>query len=395
MNSPCHAGPVHRLIALDLPGGPAFVAALRRAWDCGDAVLSIDPRLPEPARRRLLELSSPHRVVTESEPDGTAFRSDAPLLDDDDALVIASSGTTGDPKFLVHTRTGLSAHAAAVHRHLTVDRHRDRWLACLPLAHIGGLGVVLRSVLDDVPVDVIPGFDALAVTAATEHLGSTMTSLVPTALDRTDSTAYRWVVLGGSSDPAVRPSNVVHTYGLTETGGGVVYDHVPLPGVEVRVDEEGQIMVGGPTLARGRRWPDGSVTPVTGDDGWLATGDLGSWHGDGEARRLMVDGRADDLIISGGENVWPQPVEAVLETHPLVAEAAVFGRNDAEWGTRVVAAVVAADASTPPTLNQLRAHVKDHLPAFSAPRELEIVGSLPRTAIGKLRRGALTADSND
>ncbi|MEO6989148.1 MAG: AMP-binding protein [Aquihabitans sp.] len=385
---------MHRLIALDLPGGPAFVAALRRAWDHGDAVLPVDRRLPTTARQALLDLARPHRIITDSDPSGTAFQPDAPLLDDGDALVIASSGTTGSPKLLVHTRSGLSAHATAVHSHLTVDPHRDRWLACLPLAHIGGLGVVLRAILDDVPVDVLPGFDAEVVTTAPEHLGTTLTSLVPTALDRTDSAAYRWVVLGGSGDPAVRAPNVVRTYGLTETGGGIVYDHVPLPGVEVRVDGEGQISVGGPTLARGRRWSDGSITPVTGPDGWLDTGDLGRWSGHGDARRLMVDGRADDLIITGGENVWPRPVEVVLEDHPLVAEAAVFGRVDAEWGSRVVAAVVATDPSIPPTLDQLREHVKDHLPAFSAPRELEVVTSLPRTAIGKLRRGALSSESD-
>ncbi len=383
---------MHHLIALDLPGGPAFVAALRRAWDHGDAVLPVDPRLPTSARRDLLDLARPHSVVTAGDPAGMALQPDAPLLDDGDALVIASSGTTGTPKLLVHTRQGLTAHAKAVHQHLGVDRDRDRWLACLPLAHIGGLGVVLRSVLDDVTVDVLPGFDADAVSSAPRERQATLTSLVPTALDRTDGAGYRWVVLGGSGDVAVRADNVVRTYGLTETGGGVVYGHVPLPGITIRVDTQGQIRVGGPTLARGRRWADGSVTSVTDADGWLATGDLGRWDDRGSVRHLVVDGRADDLIVTGGENVWPQPVEAVLESHPLVAEAAVFGRADPEWGTRVVASVVATDPSIPPTLDQIRSHVKHHLPAFAAPRELLVVRSLPRTAIGKLRRGNLAVE---
>lgn len=380
-----------RLIALDLAGGPRFVRALRQAWDRGDAVLPVDPRLPAPARRALLEAAGPHRIVTEADLDGSAFRPGAPLLADGDALVIASSGTTGSPKLVVHTLEALSSHATAVHRHLSVDRQHDRWLACLPLAHIGGLGVVVRSVLDDIPVDVLPAFDAAAVDRAPERLGSTLTSLVPTALDRSDCTPYRWVVLGGSRDPGARPPNVVRTYGLTETGGGVVYDRVPLPGVSIRIDDDGRIGIGGPTLARGLRGPDGTVTSMIAEDGWLDTGDVGHWDDSGSGHALVVDGRADDLIITGGENVWPQPVEAVLERHPLVAEAAVFGRGDPEWGTRVAAAVVPADPSTPPGLDQLRAHVKEHLPAFCAPRELTVVDALPRTAIGKLRRGALTA----
>lgn len=381
-----------RLIALDLAGGPGFVRALRQAWDDGDAVLPVDPRLPTPARRALLEAAAPHRIITDADLDGSSFRPDAPHLADGDALVIASSGTTGAPKLVVHTRRGLAAHASAVHQHLSVDRHRDRWLACLPLAHIGGLGVVARAVLDDVPVDVLPAFDAAAVSAAPEQRGSTLTSLVPTALDRTDCAGYRWVVLGGSGDPSIRASNVVRTYGLTETGGGVVYDQVPLPGVWIRVDDDGRIAVSGPTLARGLRGPDGTVTPLVTDHGWLDTGDLGRWDGEGSSHRLVVDGRSDDLIVTGGENVWPQPVEAVLEAHPSVVEAAVFGRADGAWGARVVAAVVAADPTRPPNLDQLRGFVKDHLPAYCAPRELEVVDVLPRTAIGKLRRGAFSSE---
>lgn len=384
---------MNRLIALDLAGGPRFVRALRQAWDRGDAVLPVDSRLPAPARRTLLDSAAPHLIVTESDLDGSAFRPAAPLLAEGDALVIASSGTTGSPKLVVHTRDALASHATAVHRHLSVDRRHDRWLACLPLAHIGGLGVVVRSVLDDVPVDVLPTFDAATVERAPRRFGTTLTSLVPTALDRADCTAYRWVVLGGSRDPGARPSNVVRTYGLTETGGGVVYDQVALPGVSIRIDDAGRIGIGGPTLARGLRRPDGSVRSLVAEDGWLDTGDVGHWDDSGSGRTLVVDGRADDLIITGGENVWPQPVEAVLERHPSVAEAAVFGRRDPEWGTRVVAAVVAVDPSTPPALDQLRALVKDHLPAFCAPRELEVVDALPRTAIGKLRRGELATGS--
>ncbi len=387
---------MRELVAIDLAGGPAFVRAVRQAWDDGDAILPIDQRLPAPARRDLLAAARPHVLVAASgSPDrpgphdaGARHRlhPGAPPVDEGDALVVATSGTTGAPKLVVHARSAIEAHARAVHAFLSVDPDRDRWLACLPLAHLGGLGVVLRSILTDTPLDVRPAFDAAEVADAPARLGTTLVSLVPTALDRVDATAFRWVVLGGSADPVPRPANVVHTYGSTETGGGVVYGGVPLDGVEVRVAADGAIAVRGPVLARGRRSPDGSVAPLVDGDGWLATGDRGAWAADG---RLEVHGRADDLIVTGGENVWPAPVEATLGRHPSVAEVAVVGRPDPEWGQRVVAVVVPTDPAAPPSLEDLRRHVRAELAASAAPRQLVLVTSLPRTALGKIRRGEL------
>jgi O-succinylbenzoic acid--CoA ligase len=373
---------VQRLIALDLPGGEAFVEALRRCWDDGDGVIVLDPRLPPPARDALVAAARPHAVVgadggrTEREPD-------APLLEVDDALVVATSGSTGVPKLLVHTHPSLRAHARAVHAHLAVDPTRDRWLASLPLNHLGGFGVVARSLLTDTPVDVLGGFDAATVAAAPQALGTTLVSLVPTALDRIDPAAFRWVVLGGSADPVVRPANVVRTYGLTETGGGVVYDGVPLPGVEVRIGLGGEIHLRSATLARGRRATDGATTPIVDAEGWLATGDLGRWTDEGT---LAVDGRADHLIVTGGENVWPEPVETALRTHPGVADVLVHGAPDPEWGQRVVAVVVPTDPSMPPTLEELRTRARATLPAHAAPREVRLASSLGRTSLGKVVR---------
>ena len=207
-------------------------------------------------------------------------------------------------------------------------------------------------------------------------------SLVPTALRRIDPSLFRVIVLGGAAPPEALPPNVVTTYGMTETGSGVVYDGVPLDGVEVAVDEDdGSIMLRGPMLLRCYR--DGTDPKHSG--GWLTTGDVGQLAVDG---RLVVHGRRDDLIITGGENVWPDPVEQVLRTVSGVADVAIAGRDDDEWGQRVVAFVVAT-ADGPPTLERLRAAVKDALAAHATPRELVLVDEIPRTALGKVRRGAL------
>ncbi|MCB0970454.1 MAG: AMP-binding protein [Acidimicrobiales bacterium] len=372
------------LVALDLPAGPGLVDAVARCWDAGDAVAIVDRHAPDEARRRWLDAVRPHRIATADEPTGRPFATDAAPLEAGDALVVTTSGSTGEPAVLVHTRAGLTAHAAASHLRLGVDPDRDRWLACLPLTHLGGFGVVARSLLTATPLDVLDGFDVARVAAAPGDLGTTLVSLVPRALDQVDPTAFRRVLVGGSADPRARPANVVRTYGSTETGGGVVYDGRPLDGVEVGVEPDGTIAVRAPTLARGRRRPDGSVAPITDGDGWFATGDRGHWDGE----RLEVLGRADDLIVTGGENVWPGPVEAILATDPRVAAVAVVGEPDPDWGQRVVALVVPSDPAAPPALEDLRELVRDRLGAPAAPRELRLVAALERTALGKVRRPA-------
>ncbi|HWJ63597.1 MAG TPA: AMP-binding protein [Acidimicrobiales bacterium] len=374
---------MRRLIALDLPGGADFVLALRRCWAEGDAVLVLDPRLPALARTALIGAARPHHAITALGADPVPLDPGAPPVEDGDALVVTTSGSTGEPKVLVHTHDSLRAHATAVHERLEVDPARDRWLATLPLNHLGGFGVVARSVITGTPVDVEPAFDASVVAASPDRYGTTLVSLVATALDRIDPAPFRWVVLGGSADPVRRPPNVVRTYGLTETGGGIVYEGTPLPGVEVRIEDDHEVLLRSATLARGRRAADGHVVGLVDDQGWLHTGDLGGWADDG---RLVIEGRADDLIVTGGENVWPGPVEAVLRTHPLVADVMVVGELDPEWGKRVVAIVVPRATGTPPSLASLRDHVKARLPAYAAPRDLRLVAEIPRTSLGKVIR---------
>ena len=322
-------------------------------------------------------------------------------IDDDIALVVTTSGTTGAPKGALLTAAALTASATATHDRLGGP---GRWLLALPPYHIAGVQVLVRSLLaGTVPVelDVSTGFDVNQLPAAVAELGSgrRYTALVAGQLAKalTDPAATAAlagldaVLIGGG--PAPRPVldaaasagiSVVRTYGMSETAGGCVYDGVPLDGVKVRVDVDGRIVIGGPTLAKGYRNPP-DPDPFA-EPGWFRTDDVGAVDDSGV---LSVLGRVDDAISTGGLTVLPQPVEAALRTHPAVADCAVFGLADERLGQRVVAAVVVADGCAPPSLDTLRAHVMRTLDRTAAPRELHVVDALPMRGIGKVDRQAL------
>jgi O-succinylbenzoic acid--CoA ligase len=366
------------LRGLDLPPGEAFVAALDAAWERGDAVLPLDPSAPRAVTERLL----------------AAMRPDDPgaPLDAGIALVIATSGSTGEPKGAQLRHEALEASARATHARIGLEPH-DRWLSCLPWQHIGGLQVMLRARLLDIPLEIHERFAVEAV-AASE---ATLVSLVPTQLVRlldagVDLRRFRVILLGGAAatptllDRAREAgAPVVTTYGMSETSGGCVYDGRPLDEVEVSIADDGRIRVRGPVVMAGYRLRPDLSSQVLSGGGWLTTGDLGAIDKNGV---LSVLGRADDVIVTGGENVAADAVAAVLASHPDLVEVVVTGVPDPQWGQRIVAVVVAG-AGTPPSLADLRELCAARLPLAAVPRALVVVDELPRLVSGKPDRLAV------
>ncbi len=327
----------------------------------------------------------------------TALRAGEPI-DDAIGVVLSTSGTTGTPKGAMLTVAALTASAEATHARLGGP---GRWLLALPAYHVAGFQVLVRSVIAGVTPAAVPAsFEPSALAAAIDAMGSgrRYASLVAAQLDKAlrDPQATKAlagldaVLIGGGPMPAnvaetasAAGVSVVRTYGMSETAGGCVYDGVPLDGVGVRVDDDGRIWLGGPTVAAGYRNP---VTPDPfAEPGWFRTDDIGVLDDSGALRVL---GRVDDAISTGGLTVLPGLVETALSTHPAVADCAVFGVPDERLGQRVIAAVVVA-AGASVTLAQLRSHVADTLPATAAPRQLHLVDKLPRRGIGKVDRREL------
>jgi O-succinylbenzoic acid--CoA ligase len=356
-----------------MPPGEEFRAALVEAWAAGDAVLPLDPAAP----RAMVDATRTALGAGQDIETGTA-------------LVIATSGSTGEPKGAQLSRTALAASARATHARIG-HAPGDIWLSCLPWHHIGGLQVMLRSQLLDIPLVVHERFDVAAVGAA----DATLLSLVPTQLTRlldagVDLARFRVILLGGAAaSPALLAraraagAPVVTTYGMSETAGGCVYDGRPLDGVEVRTTGDGRLAIRGPMLMSGyRHRPD--LTAAALQDGWLVTNDLGVVSPQG----VSVVGRADDVIVTGGENVAAAAVAEVLRGHPDIADVSVVGVPDKRWGQLVVAVAV---TSRPPTLAALRDWARDRLPAAAVPRRLVAVATLPMLASGKVDRLAVRA----
>lgn len=345
-------------------------------------------------------------------------------LEHDAATVLAviyTSGTTGRPKGAMLTVSNFwwSALGSA----LNLDnREDDRWLVCLPLFHVGGLSILMRSVIYGIAAVVQDGFDADAVNSAIDNDEVTLVSVVAVMLQRIlDARSgrpfpptLRCVLLGGG--PAPKPlldrcasigTPVIQTYGLTESCSQVVtlapedtlrklgsagkplYPNelriVSTDGSGAQAEEPGEILVRGPVVMAGYFGnPEATATAIT--DGWLHTGDIGRVDAEGY---LYVLDRRDDLIVTGGENVYPAEVEAVLLSHPAIVEAAVIGVEDQVWGQRVVAVARLANDSDIDA-DELKEFCRAKLAGYKVPREFRfVVEPLPRTASGKLRRSEL------
>ncbi|GAB3294099.1 o-succinylbenzoate--CoA ligase [Parasphingorhabdus pacifica] len=371
-----------------------------------------------PALERALAGAGPALLPAPPGSDGpaAALGTGEPLEDDEDdpadptALVIATSGSTGMPKGVLLPASALHASATATHRHLGGAGH---WLLAMPAHHIAGIQVLVRSLLagtEPQAVDLSGGFrpdtfaEAARRTLRTD--GPHYTALVPTQLSRLLDEAgeglaalreFAAVLLGGAATPpeTLRRAldagvRVVTTYGMSETSGGCVYDGTPLDGVRVHLDDpSGRIRLAGPMVARGYRRThaasSGSSASFAG--GWFHTGDLGHWR-DG---RLVVLGRADDMIITGGVNVAPLPVERALTELVEVREVCVLGIDDREWGQVVAAAVVPAEPGGRPDAEALRAVVRERVGAHAAPKRIAVLDELPLRGPGKPDRQALRA----
>jgi O-succinylbenzoic acid--CoA ligase len=341
---------------------------------------------------RLGAVFAPVPPVDPAEPaagDGPEADLDLRATHDPDAVhtVIHTSGTTGQPKPVELTFANHAASAAASADALGVDPD-DRWLCPLPLHHIGGLAVLIRSAINHTTAVLHERFDARRVKRTLEAGEVTLASLVPTMLVRLreaglrQAPALRAIALGGGPIPAGLLDwaadagiPVTPVYGMTETCSQIAAGSParPLHGVELRIGPGGEILVRGPMVAPGETAPDG----------WLHTGDLGRLDAHGN---LYVEGRLKELIVTGGENVAPFEVEQVLLAHPAVADAAVTGRPDPEWGEAITALVVSRDRVDP---ERLRAWCRERLEPHKVPKQIELVDSLPRSPGGKLLRGRL------
>jgi O-succinylbenzoic acid--CoA ligase len=425
---------------------PAYVAAIHAAPRCGTVLAPLNIRLaPAELAWQLADcgatlllhdtehasvaagLGAVPRVAFEDlgdpEPDTRASIAERVLTLDAPHTIIYTSGTTGRPRGVVLTigNHWWSAMGSALNLGL---RNDDRWLAVLPLFHVGGLAIVLRGAIYGIPVVLHERFDPAAALDAIDRQGVTIVSLVAVMLQRMldlrDTTPFpahfRCALLGGGPAPrplldacAARGVPVALTYGLTEAAsqvatlapadvprkpGSVGQPLLPTEvrivndaGLEAAPGEVGEIWVRGPTVTPGYHGqPRAGAAAIV--DGWLRTGDLG--HRDAEGFLYVVD-RRSDLIISGGENVYPAEVEAVLLAHPAVAEVGVIGIPDSTWGQAPVAFVVPAAGWSPAEAlaAEVLAFCRERLAAYKCPRAVRFVAALPRTAAGKLQRARL------
>jgi O-succinylbenzoic acid--CoA ligase len=382
-------------------------------FELGCPAVLLHPRLSERERGVVLGEAQFTHMITEQVPEGAV--ADAPSrpgpISADRTLSIAyTSGSRGTPRGARLSRRAFIASEAA-HAANLGWLPEDRWLLCMPPAHVGGLSVLTRSLIARSCVVLSPGaFDPAEVTGVMARHRVTLLSVVPTMLSRLlaleappwkPSSELRAVLVGGAPFPdalralaSKRGVSTLATYGCTETCSQIATQSpaqsgqpgcgAPLPGVEVRI-EEGEIHVRGDVLMDGYVGESRSGAPWTSDH-WLRTGDFGSFLPDGQ---LLVRGRVDDLIVTGGENVAPQEVEAWIESVPGIVSACVFSLPHDDWGEEVVAAVVAD--STRYSADAFREQLANDLAPHKRPKRICMLEAMPLNRAGKVDRAAVAA----
>ena len=364
------------LIALDFALGPELEGALRHCVENSLAFCVLDQRA-SPSRRReeLAALGATHL----RDASGLSTLDTAREVDEGIGLVMLTSGSSGRPKAVEHTWDALAASARITQETLR-GTAPPVWYPCLPANHIGGLAVILRAILSD--ARLLWG-DPDEISNAPRR-GATHVALVRAQLVRHDVSAYDAVLVGGARPPGALAGNVIATWGMTETGSGVVYNGHSLR--DVRVSSiDGEICVKSPTLFRSYR--DGARARVLGPDGlddWFPTGDAGEVD-NGVVR---VRGRLGYVINTGGEKVWPDDLEAVIGGLEGIRDVAVTSEDDPRWGQRIIALVVAANGNLD---EEIRRAADERIGPWAKPKEIRYVEAIPRTANGKIRRDVLLA----
>ena len=387
-------------VAVTLGGTRGSIVLIHALMKTGAVLLPLSPKLTATERQEALEESKVSFDLDDASR-LTQTEADMPLLGEHDMgdlhCRILTSGSTGKAHSVGLTYGNHLFSAMGSAFNIGVDPG-DRWLCALPVSHISGMSIVMRSVIYGTTMVLHDRFDTDSVRTAIDEEGVTVISMVSTMLLRlleegVDLSAPRAILVGGGPVPQgaleealSRGASVIQTYGLTETCSQVTTLEVkeahrkvgsvgrPLLTSHLRI-QDGEILVQGPTVSAEALDPDG----------WLHTGDVGRIDEDGF---LFVEGRTDDMIITGGENVSPGEVEDILVRHPQIVEAAVVGRPDPEWQQAVTAVVVLSHGSSLGRA-EIREHCSRELAAYKVPKQVEIVDELPRTPSGKLQRSAL------
>ena len=362
---------VSTLLALDYDLGAELERALRECVSDRVAFCVLDRRLA--ARRREEEIRA-LGATRRRDREGSSPLATGREVEPDVGLVMLTSGSSGAPKAVELTWDALEASARLTNAALRGES-ASVWYPVLPACHIGGLAVILRAIFTEATLLWGPA-EELGVAPAR---GATHVSVVRAQLARHDLSAYQRVLLGGAKAPFELAPNVTTTWGMTETGSGVVYDGVALAGVEVASVED-QLLVKSPTLFRAYRdAPRPRATGPDGHDDWFPTGD----GGDVDNGHVRVFGRLGNVINTGGEKVWPEALESALSTVRGVRDVAVTGIDDREWGERVVALVVGDGTNLD---DQIRARAEESIGPWAKPKEIRYVAAIPKTSNGKIRR---------